>query len=86
MCLCVEGEKVKGLISKQLQHFDRGVCQIFICVREARRPSGGVGQTDSTHSCSYDPGGMAGREGKREKLGNKVVQSMPRLYGANNKG
>lgn len=39
-CVCVWREKQDDgwLISKQLRDFDRGVCQIFICVCGARRP------------------------------------------------
>ena len=50
-----------------LQDFDKGVCQRHACVYEARRPSGGVGQTDNTHSWCCDPERIAREEKKRER-------------------
>ena len=43
VCVCVCVDRKQRLISKQLEDFDRGVCQIFICV--CAKPEGHVGES-----------------------------------------
>lgn len=64
---------------KQLQDFDKGICQVCVCVCKARRPSGGVSRQKAYTAVLMTLEGYQEKREKREKhkLGNKVPQSTP---------